>query len=150
MADRIAVLDAGRILQIGTPTDIYDKPATVVVAQLVGTPRINLVDAVGKGSGFQVEQTDVQISAVATTLPEHFQLGIRPEDIELGEGGPFTGRVMLTEPLGVETIIHLRVGELTLLSIVPGVAPYGIDTDIRFDIARDRLHFFAPDGKRIE
>jgi multiple sugar transport system ATP-binding protein len=45
MADRIAVLDKGRIIQVGTPADIYDRPATTFVATLVGTPRINLMDA---------------------------------------------------------------------------------------------------------
>ncbi|MEP7294273.1 MAG: ABC transporter ATP-binding protein [Chloroflexota bacterium] len=154
MADRIAVLDRGQILQIGTPTDIYDTPATTVVAQLVGTPRINLFPASGDGSGFSVDKSTIQVGditqmGVAKRLPDKFRLGIRPEDVVLSPEGKFSGRVALTEPLGVETIIHIRSGEQVLLSIVPGTMPLGIDTNIQFDIAQERLHFFDLSGTRL-
>ena len=149
MADRIAVLDHGRILQIGTPTDIYDKPATTVVAQLVGTPRINLVPATSSERHFSMDGSTISFAHVPVPHGERFTLGIRPEDVVISSGGKFTGRVILTEPLGVETIIHIRSGELVLLSIVPGTMPLGIDTDIQFDIAPERLHFFGLDGNRL-
>ena len=149
MADRIAVLDQGNILQIGTPTDIYDQPATTVVAQLVGTPRINLFKASSSGDSFSVNNSTIQLSGAPVSLPDQFVLGIRPEDVRLNGSGQFNGRIVLTEPLGVETIIHVRSGDLVLLSIVPGAAAFGIDTDIQFDIVRERLHFFSPDGRRI-
>lgn len=149
MADRIAVLDHGRILQIGTPTEIYDTPSTAVVAQLVGTPRINLFNASGAGSSFAVEGSTIQFTGVPRRLPERFTLGVRPENVILTEDGQFNGQIVLTEPLGVETIIHIRSGEQTLLSLVPGAVPFGIDTDIRFDINRERLHFFGADGVRL-
>jgi multiple sugar transport system ATP-binding protein len=149
MADRIAVLDHGRILQIGTPTDIYDQPATTVVAQLVGTPRINLLPAQPADGGLQVVGTDLRLPLDGKQVGRNVQVGIRPEDIRLGEGGQYLGRVLLTEPLGVETIVHLRVGEQTLISILPGIAPYGVDTSVQFDIARERLHVFGGDGLRL-
>ncbi len=149
MADRIAVLDDGEILQVGTPHDIYDRPATTVVAQLVGTPRINLLDAHIEDGALRVKNSTVQMPLPnGNTMPETLLLGIRPEDIRLGQGGEFAGKVILTEPLGVETIVHIRAGEQIFLSSVPGTAPYGVDTDIHFDVARDRLHFFRPDGVR--
>lgn len=150
MADRIAVLDRGVILQIGTPTDIYDHPATTMVAQLVGTPRINLFKAAGGDGDFTVSEADLRIGGIAHALPDQFMVGIRPEDIRLDGNGQFSGRVALTEPLGVETIVHIRCGSLTLLSVVPGTAPYGeVDASIRFDIVRERLHFFSLDGRRL-
>lgn len=149
MADRIAVLDHGHILQIGTPTDIYDYPATAVVAQLVGTPRINLFNASGAGNSIAIERSTIQFTGMTRRLPEHFTLGVRPEDVHLSEDGEFTGRVILTEPLGVETIIHIRAGEQVLQCIVPGTVPMGIDTDIRFDVERQRLHFFDANGVRL-
>lgn len=150
MADRIAVLDRGRILQIGTPIDIYDHPATMVVAQLVGTPRINLFHA-SRGDGVvAVDDSTITLSANGGNLPERFIVGVRPEDVRLDGGGQFTGRVALTEPLGVETIVHIRCGGQMLLSVVPGTVPYGeVDATIQFDIARDRLHFFSTDGARL-
>ncbi len=149
MADRIAVLDHGHVLQVGTPTDIYDHPATTVVAQLVGTPRINLLPAVAEPSGFHIQNSDLHLQTNGHHLNGPLLVGLRPEDVRLGEGGPYRGQVMLTEPLGVETIVYLRCGEQRLLSIVPGAAPYSIDHVVQFNIAHDRLHFFGEDGLRL-
>lgn len=149
MADRIAVLDHGHILQIGTPTEIYDHPATTVVAQLVGTPRINLFPATSGDRHFSIDGSTISFPHVPVPHGEHFTLGIRPEDVIISSTGKFSGHVALTEPLGVETIIHIRSGELVVLSIVPGAMTLGIDGEIRFDIAPERLHFFGADGKRL-
>ena len=97
-----------------------------------------------------VDRSTMRIPIPArTNYPEKLLLGIRPEDVKLTQSGQFTGKVSLVEPLGVETIVHIRAGEQTLLSIVPGTAPYGIDNDIQFDLASDRLHVFGLDGSRI-
>jgi multiple sugar transport system ATP-binding protein len=150
MADRIAVLDQGHILQIGTPTDIYDYPATTVVAQLVGTPRINLFKAHQENGKVMIDRSTIGLSGENGNLPGTFLMGIRPEDIRLNdEAGEFSGRVALTEPLGVETIVHIRSGDQILVSVVSGLAPYGIEAEVRFDIARERLHFFDHNGLRI-
>lgn len=150
MADRIAVLDHGEILQVGTPHDIYDYPATTVVAQLVGTPRINLLDANIQDGKVSVDRSGLHVPLPAEAkLTDKLLLGIRPEDVKLVPNGEFSGNVSLVEPLGVETIVHIRSGEQTLLSIAPGTSPFGIDTEIRFDLARDRLHYFGMDGARI-
>src|SRR5687768_6247268 len=99
MADRIAVLDHGDILQIGTPHDIYDHPATTVVAQLVGTPRINLLDAVVQDGMLMVQNSTVSVPIPANAkMSEKLLLGIRPEDVKLDEGGQYTGKVSLVEP----------------------------------------------------
>ena len=151
MADRIAVLNEGNILQIGTPHDIYDRPATTFVAQLVGTPRINLVNASRQNGSLAVENSDVQLAIPENgEIPADFLLGIRPEDIQLSPEGEFNGNIILIEPLGVETIIHIRTGEQTLLSIVPGTAGVSIDDNIQFDVVRERLHFFDQAGNRLE
>ncbi len=149
MADRIAVLDHGRVLQIGSPTDIYDYPATTVVAQLVGTPRINLLPASGDDGSYHIHRSDLRLPVDGLRMVGEALIGIRPEDVRLGDGGRFSAQVALTEPLGVETIVHIRCGGQTLLSIVPGIAPYGVDSIVHFDIAPERLHFFGMDGIRL-
>jgi multiple sugar transport system ATP-binding protein len=148
MADRIAVLDEGHILQIGTPFDIYDRPATTSVAQLVGTPKINLMSTVSSNGSLMVENSTLKMPS-PTAMPEKLLLGVRPEDIRVTSDGMFTGKVTLTEPLGVETIIHIRAGEQTLVSIVPGTTALRINDDIRFDVNAQRLHYFGMDGMRI-
>jgi multiple sugar transport system ATP-binding protein len=80
----------------------------------------------------------------AADLPAEFVLGVRPEDVQPDPKGDFSGQVTLLEPLGVETILHLKTGEQTLLSTTSGMSSWRIGETIRFNIARPRLHFFEP------
>lgn len=151
MADRIGVLNDGRLVQIGNPNDIYDRPASIFVAQLVGSPRINLFDAERSNGLIVVPGSGVQLSAETSpiTLPDTFTLGVRPEDIVLMPTGEFSGVVGLIEPLGVETVVHIQSGEQTLISLVPGVADVTYGDNIQFDVVRDRLHYFDGEGRKI-
>lgn len=149
MADRIAVLDEGRIIQVGPPDDIYDRPATTFVARLVGTPRINLLPAALQNGALEIPDSALSFPAPAAALPPSFTVGIRPEDIVPDPDGTFRGQVVLSEPLGVETILHIRSGDRTLLSLVPGIARAGIGDEINFRMAPERLHFFDDGGRRI-
>jgi ABC-type sugar transport system ATPase subunit len=63
--------------------------------------------------------------------------------------GKFAGKVILTEPLGVQTVIHIRSGEQTLLSLIPGMADLHIGEEVRFKIIHERLHCFSLQGSRI-
>ena len=151
MADRIGVLDHGRLVQVGTPVDIYDRPANTFVATLVGTPRINLLSATREDGTLTIGNTGMHMPVPAgRTLPATLQVGIRPEDIQLDPAGQFAGRVTLTEPLGVETIVHILSGEQILLSIIPGMTPLRLNDAVQFNILGERLHLFDVDGKRIE
>lgn len=150
MADRIAVLNQGRIVQIGTPYDIYDHPATTFVAQLVGIPRINLLPAERENGTLNVERSTIRLALPTDlTIPRRFLLGIRPEDVRLAADGDLRGEIVLTEPLGVETVIHIRSGQQTLLSIVPGITDLKIGDVVAYSIVRERLHFFDLDGVRL-
>jgi multiple sugar transport system ATP-binding protein len=149
MADRIAVLSEGRIIQEGTPDDIYDRPATTFVAQLVGTPRINLFEASRENGTVCVKGSELHIPAPSATLPASFLLGIRPEDVKPDSGGQFGGTVVLTEPLGAETILHIESGEQTLLCLVPGMTSLRLGGEVRFNIVQEKLHCFGLDRKRV-
>lgn len=149
MADRIGVLREGRLIQVGTPIEIYDHPATTFVAQIVGTPRINLYTAVRENGSMQVPGSTITVTAPAIDLPSTFTLGIRPEDVKITPGGTLGGQVALIEPLGVETLIHIAIGGATLVSIIPGMTDLRVGDNVQFDVLRDRLHYFAQDGTRI-
>jgi multiple sugar transport system ATP-binding protein len=149
MADRIAVLHEGRVVQQGTPDDIYDRPGTTFVAQLVGAPKINLFAAARSGGTVAVKGSGLTIPAPRVNLPDSFLLGIRPEDIRPDPNGAFAAKVTLTEPLGVETILHLKSGDLTLLGLVPGMARQKVGEEIKFDIVKENLHYFGTDNARI-
>jgi ABC-type sugar transport system ATPase subunit len=82
-------------------------------------------------------------------LPEQCKLGIRPEDVRVDPEGEFAGEIILTEPLGVETVLHVKIGEQTLLSTQSGITHFRPGDTIRCDIVRERLHFFDREGERI-
>jgi multiple sugar transport system ATP-binding protein len=148
MADRLAVLNEGRIVQVGTPVDIYDRPATMFVAQLIGTPGINLLSASHQNGDLQVDDSPIKFSLdSAVKLPPQFVLGIRPEDILPRAEGDFGGEVALIEPLGVETILYIKSGKQTLLSTISGMTGWRIGDMIRFDIIPEHLHFFDQAGQ---
>ena len=150
MADRIAVLDKGRIVQVGTPEDIYDRPVTTFVATLVGTPRINLLEARQEDGTIAAAGAGLHLPAPAQVqLPASLLVGIRPEDVALSPDGQFGGEVTLTEPLGVETIIHIRTGSQIILSLFPGMSPLRVGDTVRFSLQQERLHLFGQDGRRV-
>ena len=151
MADRIAVLNEGKIVQIGSAHDIYDRPATIFVAKLVGTPRINLMNAEREDGLLHIKDAPIRIPVPKSEdhIPDLCQMGVRPEDIEPSESGEFDGVVALTEPLGVETVIHIRTGKQTLLSTTSGITHWRRGDKLKFNITQDRLHFFDPEGHRV-
>jgi multiple sugar transport system ATP-binding protein len=114
LADRIAVLRQGRIVQIGAPQDIYDRPSSVFVAQLVGAPRINLLAAAAADGEIRVTGSELRLplGPTANGLPASFTLGVRPEDVQPAGNGVFSGQVALIEPLGVETIWRTGVSAI--------------------------------------
>ncbi len=150
LADRIAVLDKGNIIQIGTPYDIYDHPATTFVAQLVGIPRINLMEAERENGSLHICDSVIKLPIPAgQDIPQDFLIGIRPEDVRPTPDGNQQGEVVLTEPLGVETVVHIRSGQQALLSIVPGITDLKIGDPVHYNIVHERLHFFNLEGGRV-
>lgn len=148
LADRIGVLREGKLIQVAAPRDIYDKPANLFVAQSVGTPRINLFPATFGEGKLRVADSQIALSLPGNGLPASFTLGVRAEDVTPGQGDQ-RGEVVLVEPLGVETILHIRSGDATLLSLVSGMSRHRIGESISFGIDQKRLHFFDAKGDRI-
>ena len=69
-------------------------------------------------------------------------LGVRPEDVNPDPNGDFEGEIVLIEPLGVETILHIRSGTQSILSTVSGITHWNFGDSVRFNIVREHLHFF--------
>lgn len=151
MADRVGVLRDGVLVQVGTPREIYDYPATTFVARLVGVPRINLFGAARSDGVIHVSDSTLRMPALASSaLPATFTIGFRPEDVQIAPDGDFSGRVTLIEPLGAETVVHLKSGNRDVLSSVNGIASFPIGSEVRYRIIQERLHFFnTADGGRL-
>ncbi len=118
LADRIVVLNQGQIEQVGTPLDLYDRPANVFVAQFIGSPKMNLIPGVlTHGSEQRSEvmlENRQQISLPIASRPEaqSVRLGIRPEHIQLTElaHADVEGEVLFVEHMGNETLLYVNSG----------------------------------------
>ncbi|WP_170423628.1 ABC transporter ATP-binding protein [Ruegeria arenilitoris] len=110
MADRIIVLNEGKIEQIGTPSEIYHNPASTFVASFMGAPPMNLIEAeMGQG---QVRINGYgQLLPVPETYAGSVTMGIRPEDVVLDDRGSVTFRVDILEELGAHRLLHGTIAD---------------------------------------
>src|SRR3954454_21985064 len=161
MADRIAIMRDGLIEQVGTPHEVFAKPANVFVASFIGTPQMNLIEAQFKGysngkAKVAFDQQDVDLSvdpAVARLQPGKVTVGVRPRAftaVPKDTKDTIEARAELIEPMGAETLIHARTRT---------------GSDIRVVVPRDKrvrtgealhlvpdpaqTHVFAGDGKAV-
>jgi inositol-phosphate transport system ATP-binding protein len=162
MADRVALMEDGRLQAYGTPEALYERPANRFVAEFIGNPPMNFLPAeLARRDGALVANADGLIlepsAATAARLPGNgaaraVTLGVRPEHLELvpaGQGDA-TGVVSLIEPMGREQIVDVRLGERLLQVLVPirFAGATGDRVGVRFD--RDQLHLFdRDDGDRL-
>ncbi len=106
MADRMIVMNAGIAEQIGTPLEVYETPRTLFAAQFIGSPSMNIIDAVVKDGKVLLADKPVG-DAIGVGGP--VKLGVRPEHLVLDQAGPLMVEVQLTEPLGANTLLHGRL-----------------------------------------
>jgi multiple sugar transport system ATP-binding protein len=133
MGDRIGVLDHGRLVQVGTPAEIYGNPKNTFVARAVGSPPMNLVDgAVKDGKAVAEAGFALPVAASGGQDGRALTFGIRPEDLRLESGAPVEARVHDVENHGVEKIVTLRVGDVMLRATVPARTSVGLDDTVRF------------------
>ena len=141
LAERMIVMNAGRMEQIGTPEEVYARPATTFVAGFIGSPPMNLLDGVADGSRFTV-------GGVTLTLPQAapragpLLLGVRPEHADPASTG-WALQVDVVEMLGAERLVYGRVGDasFTLRMDATLASPHAGDT-VHMAVAGEHLHWF--------
>jgi len=147
MGDKVGVLNQGRIIQVGTPQQIYNRPRDTFVATFVGSPTMNLHQAsVANGRAVIVPgrlavPLDGAVGA-AGRLPDAVMLGVRSEDVIVGPNETVEARVHGVENQGVEKVVTLRVDDCLLKATVPARLEIGIDAAVRFSFKREKLHWF--------
>ena len=129
MADRIAVMKDGEMVQIASPLEMYERPQTKFVAEFIGSPAMNLLPARINAKG----RMDCDLKVLGVILPDAeltanpvapaetaAYIGIRPEHLALVEAlaGDFDATVDLVEPLGQTTNVYLNVGDIRLVAVV--------------------------------
>jgi len=157
LADRIVILNNGRIEQEGPPLELYEKPANRFVAGFLGQPKMNFLPAFAVGAENAIElRLAADGPAVFTRSPsaglasgEAVELGIRPDTISLTDTGGLRATVALVERLGGSSLLHARVEGLDNLVTVelPGNYAGSPGAPVRLALAEDRVHVFGKDGR---
>ena len=135
MAGQVVLLKDGKIVQIGAPAELYDRPLTVFAAQFLGTPPMNVL---------RIAEMDNQ---VAVPRGGHF-MGIRPEKVRLADSG-LGVEVSAVDYMGAETVLRLRYHEDTIMARVDGRAEAVTGDRLHIDWSRDDVHFFDENGIRM-
>ena len=156
MADRIVVLDEGAVQQVGSPLELYDRPANRFVAGFIGSPAMSFIP-VTAGNGGEGRQTVVLGGREISVQTRHnrpvaggaaAELGIRPEHCRLGAeaAAGIAGRVHIVERLGNQTIVHVdtEAGPVTVQGPPHLAAEVGAGTFVAIDT--DQAHLFGQDG----
>ncbi|MFK8035495.1 MAG: ABC transporter ATP-binding protein [Hyphomicrobiales bacterium] len=159
MADRIVVMNAGNIEQIGAPMDLYDKPETLFVASFIGSPSMNMLNGqIVEEDGDRVFKSDTGTTislgqnVVETEIGTPVVLGIRPENIginpDLAQFGKATIRVV--EPTGSETLLALKLAQDNLLVLARDRQIFEVGAVMNLSADPSDFHFFnAKTGQRL-
>ena len=153
MSDRIVVMSAAEVQQVGTPAEVYYDPANLFVARFIGSPGMNLL--AGQHVGKQIHLT----GGGQYVIPDHLHgpltealngnndiiLGFRPEAAEINPDGTLTGNVYATDMHGAYTMLHINLNENEIIHIRGDRAiSFPIGTQVRFDLKPDMVRFFHP------
>jgi sn-glycerol 3-phosphate transport system ATP-binding protein len=147
LAQRMIVMNAGRMEQIGTPEEVYLRPATTFVAGFIGSPPMNLLRGRAEGTRFVVDGTGLALPAAAPRDGELI-LGMRPEHASLGGAGGDGGTgwslgVDMVEMLGAERLVHGRIGSLAFTLRIDATLPApAIGATVVLAIRPEHLHWF--------
>lgn len=141
MGDKIGVLRQGRLVQVGTPADIYERPLNTFVARSVGSPPMNLIN--GRLAGGMAEIGGFTLPIAANTAGSGaVTFGVRPENVVLAPGAPGEARIFDIEDQGVVKILVMDMGETRLHVTVPAGTQVQRDEVVRFGWKADRVVTF--------
>ena len=158
MADKIVVLQSGRVEQVGSPLELYHRPANLFVAGFIGSPRMNLLTA---------KVTEVGPQGAAVTLPsgnrfvmpvestaartgDPVTLGIRPEGLRVNPAGPLAATVTLVERLGGLTLLHATIdGNQQITVQIEGSDPTRAHDQVQLTVDPAACHLFDNDGQTM-
>ncbi len=147
MGDKVGVLNAGRIIQVGTPYEIYNMPRDIFVAGFVGSPAMNLLDGELRDGRVSALKGSLNIplngrAPKAAAAGAQVTLGIRSEDIRVGPDEAIEAKVHDVENHGMEKIVTLRTADQLIKATVPAGTDVSVETPARFTFNPARLHCF--------
>jgi multiple sugar transport system ATP-binding protein len=154
MADRIAIMNQGRVEQIGTPQEIYDRPKTMFVADFIGAPPMSFLSV-----QTVLRQGDrvIWIDGAQVEMPELFEarsegkfaLGVRPENVSLADSSPLRGQVIGAEYLGTTQIVTVTTTGGQVKARLPSGKPVRIGETVGLKLRRDKLSLFDASSGQV-
>jgi len=160
LADRIVVLSAGRIEQVGTPNELYQKPANLFVAQFIGSPAMNIMPgeivktgktttvAAGRASG-----VTVPVPSIPDMKGQSVQLGFRPEDLAISDENKalISGEITLVESLGEVTNLYVDVEKCPepVVAKIAGILPLRRGERVNLNADASKMHIFDQQGHSL-
>ncbi|MBZ9962499.1 ABC transporter ATP-binding protein [Mesorhizobium sp. BR1-1-2] len=151
LADRIVVLNKGRIEQIGSPSELYENPANLFVASFIGSPEMNLIEGRIDNGAFVADQGLRLPLPAASRMGDRDGVvyGIRPQHVSVG-GNHSQARVQVVEPTGEAQELTLSAGGVDLVAEVRDQPPFKLDQEVGLEIMISKVHLFdARSGTRI-
>ena len=155
LADRIVVMNLGRIEQVGSPRALYEAPANLFVATFIGSPRMTLLDVERDGERLVLPGAgSIRLERLPESDDKALVLGARPDAMRLVRGqsaNGFAGRVVYTEYLGDNAYVYVRLGDGTLASVRTNPnEDFEPDMPVSIEIALEGAHFFGREsGQRL-
>ncbi|MHA1553265.1 MAG: TOBE domain-containing protein [Alphaproteobacteria bacterium] len=148
LSERIVIMKDGYIQQVGTPFDVYHKPANKFVAQFIGAPSMNMIAATVAEDGLQLSNgATVPMARNGVAEGQPVLLGIRPDDLVVDDTNPLIeGSVLVQEPLGAETLIYVTVGGTEVVAKASGREPPPVGSTVRLGASPESMHVFDIDS----
>jgi multiple sugar transport system ATP-binding protein len=162
MGDRIAVMNDGRLQQVGEPNEVYNDPANLFVAQFIGSPSMNTIEAELAADGHTLESPggaltyDLADDVRGLSSGDRVTVGVRPEDVSVrASSEAFTDQThrataAVVEPLGSDNLLYYEVGERTWTARVSPAFEPDIGDEVYFSFPRDALYLFEETGRNLE
>lgn len=155
MADRIVVLRDGHIEQVGTPIDLYDRPANTFVASFLGAPKINLLDGKmtrrdGDTAEVEVAGARIPVRVISGAVGDVVKLGLRPDVLMLADDGPMQAVVDVVEELGNVKLVYATLANAqAVVAEVRGTKVPAVGQTVRLAIGQGQRHVFDEKGLAI-
>ena len=140
----------GRILQVGTPTELYENPVDVFTARFIGSPSMNLIPATRTDGALMAGGAKINGAPAGSG---NLLVGVRPHDLVVGEAPPdaalaLKGKVSAVEPLGAETLVHLDVEGGAAIATAPGKLVPEVESTITAWAAPGSLYLFDAESEK--